>query len=112
MTGEAAHPDWNIWGRGGPGLERTGLHEDTESGGGKKRQGEHEQGPIEREDTKNKRREEEGEGDEGEADKHMEPGLEHPGETCTQTGTSGWWRPWTEKSGVEAALDGKDGPAR
>ena len=42
----------------------------------------------------------------------MEPGLEHPGKTCTRTGTSGWWRPWTETSGVEAALDGKDRPGR
>ena len=31
---------------------------------------------MEREDKKNKRQEE---GGEGEADKHIEPGLEHPG---------------------------------
>ena len=41
------------------------------------------------EDTTNKRWEEGGEGEEGEADKRMEPGLEHPGKTCTRTGTSG-----------------------
>ena len=60
---------------------------------------------MERDDTKNKRREEGGEGEEGEADKRKEPGLEHPGKTCTRTGTSGLWRPWTESSGVEAALE-------
>ena len=42
------------------------------------------------EDPKNKSREEGGEGEEGEAGKSMEPGLEHPGKQRTRTGTSGW----------------------
>ena len=58
-----------------------------------------------RKDAKNKSREAGGEGEEGEADKHMEPGLEHQGKTCTRTGTSFCWRLWTETSGVEGALD-------
>ena len=37
---------------------------------------------VEREDKKNKRREE---GGEGEADRHMEPGLEHLGKQCNRT---------------------------
>ena len=44
---------------------------------------------MEREEKKNKRREEGGEGEEGQADEHMEPGLEHPGKKCTRTGTTG-----------------------
>ena len=42
-----------------------------------------------REEKKNKRREEGGEGEEGEADEHMEPGLEHPGNKYTGTGITG-----------------------
>ena len=60
---------------------------------------------MEREDTKNKNREEGGEGEEGEADKHMETGMEHPGKKCTRTSTSGLQRPWTGKSGKKAAQD-------
>ena len=30
-TSEAAHPDWNIRGQGGPGLERPGLQEEEEA---------------------------------------------------------------------------------
>ena len=48
-----------------------------------------------REDTKNKSREEGGEGEEEEADKSMEPGLQRTGRQCTRTGTSGCWRFWT-----------------
>ena len=36
---------------------------------------------MERDDTQNKRREDGGEGEEGEADKRIEPGPEHPGKT-------------------------------
>ena len=51
---------------------------------------------------KNKRREERGEGEEGEADEHMEPRPEHQGKKCTLTGTTGRWRFWTRTSGVDA----------
>ena len=58
-----------------------------------------------KEDKKSNRREEGGEGEEGEADKHMEPRLEHPGKQRTRTGTSGGRRPWTGTSREEAARD-------
>ena len=64
-----------------------------------------------REDPQNKSGKEGGEGEEGEADKRIEPRLEHPGKQHTRTGTSGWWRPWTEKPGVEATLEWSDGAA-
>ena len=64
-----------------------------------------------REDPKIKSGEEGGEGEEGEANKRMEPRLEHPGKQRTRTGTSGWWRPWTGTPGVEATLDSSDGAA-
>ena len=44
---------------------------------------------MEREDKKNQRREEGGEGEEAEADEHMERGLEHPGQKYKRTGTTG-----------------------
>ena len=52
-----------------------------------------------REDPKNKSGEEGGEGEEGEADKRLEPRMEHPGKQRTRSGTTGWWRPWTGKPG-------------
>ena len=39
------------------------------------------------------------------ADKHTEPGLEHPGKKRTRTGTSGRHKPWTGTSREVAALD-------
>ena len=48
-----------------------------------------------RKDAKNRSREAGGEGEEGEAVEHMEPGQEQPGKLRTRTGTSGG----------EAALD-------
>ena len=48
-----------------------------------------------RKDAKNKSREAGGEGEEGKAAEHMEPGQEQPGKQRTQTGISGG----------EAALD-------
>ena len=36
-TGEATHLDWNIQGRGGPGLERPGLREEEEAAAAKNR---------------------------------------------------------------------------
>ena len=59
---------------------------------------------MERGNTKNRRWEERGEGEEGKADKRMEPGLEHPGKTSKQTGTTGGRKPWTGTSGDEAGL--------
>ena len=56
---------------------------------------------MEREDTKNKNREEGGEGEGGEADKHMETGLEHPGKKCTRTGTSEGGGPGLERPGTK-----------
>ena len=58
---------------------------------------------MEREDTKKDSREAGGEGGEGQADKRMELGLEHPGKQRTRTGTSGGRKPWTGTSG-EAGL--------
>ena len=93
--------------KGRPWTGAAGAAKRRGSGGCKKRRGEHEQeqGTVEREDTKKKNREEGGEGEEGEADKHMETGLEHLEKKCTRTGTSGWWRPWTGTPGEEAAQD-------
>ena len=77
----------------------------------------------EREDTKNKSQEKGGEGEEGGADKSMEPGLKHPGRKCTRTGTFGaaaldWnirgaYGPGLERPGLhqgeEATAAGKKG---
>ena len=54
---------------------------------------------------KKKSREEEGEGDAGVTSKRMKPRLEHPGKMGARTRTTEWWRPWTAKSGVGAAMD-------
>ena len=99
-SGDAAHPDWNIrgaealdWnvrGRSGPGLERPGQQKEEETA--TERNGEENMNKSKeqmRKDTKNKRREARGEGEEGEAAKHMEPGWEQPGKQRTRTGTSG-----------------------
>ena len=121
------NPDWNTRGRnalalehpggGGPGLEHpgwmrawigaSGAAEAGGSGGAKKRQGEHEQeqGMVEREDTKDKSREEGGEGEEEKADKRKELGREHPGKQRTRNGTSRGRRPWTGTSREEASMD-------
>ena len=95
-SGGKAALDWSVWGS----MKRR-------KGCGKKLQGEHEQEPStgEKEDKKNNRREEGGKGEEGEADKHMEPGLDHPGKQRTRTATSGGRRLWTETSGEVAAQD-------
>ena len=92
----AEAPDWNVRGQSGPGLERPGLQKEEEmvtenSGEGNMNKSKEKM----RKDAKNNSREEGGEGEEGEAAEHMEPGWGQPGKQRTQTGTSGG----------EAALD-------
>ena len=82
--------DWNIRGRIGPGLQRPGLQKEEEAAAARNsKENMNKNEEQEREDTKNKSREKGGEGEEGEADESVEPGLEHPGKKCTRTGTSG-----------------------
>ena len=79
------NPDWNIRGaealdrnvrgRSGPGLERPGLRKEEDTA--TERSGEENMNKSKeqmRKDTKNKSREAGGEGEEGEAAEHMEPG--------------------------------------
>ena len=125
--------DWNVRGSNAPGLEHLGggspgperpgtkraldwnvqgLQKEEETAAA--RSGEENMNKskeLGREDPKNKSGEEGGEGEEGEADKRMEPRLEHPGKQRTRTGTSGWWRPWTGMPGMEATLGWSDGAA-
>ena len=71
----AEAPDWNVRGRSGPGLERPGLQKEEEMA--TERSGEENMNKSKeqmRKDAKNKRREAGGEGEEGEAAEHMEPG--------------------------------------
>ena len=77
-TGEAAHPDWNIRGRSGPGLELQGLDEDEEAAAARDGKENVSKGWW-RERT---RRTGDGKREEKEKkDKRMEPGLEHLGKT-------------------------------
>ena len=105
-SGEAKHPDWNIrgvealdWnvrGRSGPGLECPGLRKEGDTVA--ENSGEEHMNKSKDQmtkDTTKERREAGGEGAEGKAAKHVEPGREQPGKQRTRTGTSG----------SEAALD-------
>ena len=88
--------DWNVRGRSNPGLERPGLQK--EEGMATERSGEENMNKSKEQmgkDAMNKCPEAGGEGEEGEAAEHMEPGQEQPGKQRTRTGTSGG----------EAALD-------
>ena len=67
--------DWNVRGRSGPGLERPGLQKQEEMA--TERSGEENMSKSKeqmRKDAKNKSQEAGGEGQEGDAAEHMEPG--------------------------------------
>ena len=104
---EAKHPDWNIggveardWsvrGSSGLGLERPGLRKEEDTVAENNGEEHMNKGKDQmRGDTTKESQEVGGEGADGKAAKHVEPGREQPGKQRIRTGTSGG----------ETALDG------
>ena len=99
-SGEAKHPNWNIrgaeardWsvqGSSGLGLERPGLQKEVDTVAENNGKEHMNKGKDQmRKDTTRESQEAGGEGADGRAAKHVEPGREQPGKQRTRTGTSG-----------------------
>ena len=110
-SGEAKHLDWNIrgaeagdWsvrGSSGLGLERPGLRKEGDTVAENNGEEHMNKGKDQmRKDTTKESQEAGGEGSDGKAAKHLEPGQEQPGKQRTRTGTSGGERSWMGASGA------------